>query len=54
MNIQYLIAMLEKRIAHLEQIKSSYEALGDIDQVESADVMISEVQATLAQLKTLL
>lgn len=54
MTIQSLIEMVERRLAHLSQVRSSAAALGDIERVATLDADIAQAQVTLAQLKTLL
>ena len=53
MTIQHLIELLERRIANLSQLKTSAEAIGDIDGVAAIEVEISQSQATLYQLRQL-
>lgn len=54
MNIQHLIAILERRLVYLSQNRSSAESLGDLVQLAAIDADISETNSTLQQLKTLL
>jgi hypothetical protein len=53
MTIATLIAMCEKRLVYLGQVKTSAEALGDIAQVEAIDLQIAETTETLNLLQTL-
>ena len=53
MKIETLIAMCEKRLVYLGQVRTSAEALGDIAQVESIDAQIAETTETLNLLYTL-
>jgi|LakMenEpi03Aug12_release.lakeMendotaPanAssembly.Ray.scaffolds.fasta_scaffold3880673_2 hypothetical protein len=54
MNIQHLIAIVERRIVYLSQVRSSAEALGDIERVAAIDAEVNETNATLVKLRTLL
>lgn len=53
MGIPELIAMCERRLAHLESVRGSAAALGDLQQVAATEASIFETQATLNQLRTL-
>jgi hypothetical protein len=50
MTVSQIIEMLEKRIVHLSQLRSSAAALGDIPRVASLDEDLAETQLTLATL----
>lgn len=51
MNFPKLIEMLARRIEYLGTVRSSAEALGDIEQVSVLDQQIAESQDTLNKLK---
>jgi hypothetical protein len=51
MSIDYIVSMVEKRLAILEQARRNSEAAGDIDGVVKMDAEIVEAKATLAKLK---
>ncbi len=51
MSIDYIVSMVEKRLAMLEQARRNSEAVGDIDGVVRVDAEIVEAKATLAKLK---
>lgn len=53
MNISGLIAMCERRLTHLQSLRGSAVALGDMQQVAKVDADIAETQTTLNQLQTL-
>jgi hypothetical protein len=53
MSIDYLIGLLTRKVATLSQLRTSADALGDIDRVEELDVQIAETQTTLAALRSL-
>jgi hypothetical protein len=53
MTTNTLIELLEKNLVNLSQLKTSAEALGDVNQVIAVDLEIEETQTTLNQLKTL-
>lgn len=46
MTIATIIEMLERRVAHLSQLRASAEALGDIARVASLDAELAETEAT--------
>lgn len=52
MTIPELIAACDRRIAWLQQLRASYDALGDIKQVERIESEIAETQDTLNKLRT--
>lgn len=52
MTIPELIAACERRIVWLQQLRASYNSLGDIKQVERTDSEIAETQDTLNKLRT--
>lgn len=54
MNIQHIIAIVERRLVYLSQAKASAESLGDIERASAIDAEINETTSTLDQLKTLL
>lgn len=51
MSIDYIVSMVEKRLAMLEQARRNSEAVGDIESVVRLDEEILEAKATLAKLK---
>ena len=51
MSIDYIVSMVEKRLAMLEQARRNSEAVGDIEGVVRVDAEIVEAKATLAKLK---
>lgn len=53
MSIEFLISMCEKRLVHLDSLRTSAIALGDLAQVDKIDLEISETQSTLNSLKSL-
>lgn len=53
MTVPEIIVMCERRLAHLQAVRGSAIALGDLSQVSRFDHEISETQATLNQLRTL-
>lgn len=53
MTIAELIALCERRLAHLGSARSSHAAIGDAEQVEAIDEKIAQTAATLAALRTL-
>jgi hypothetical protein len=53
MTVDYLIQLLTRKVATLSQLRTSADALGDIDRVEELDVQIAETQTTLAALRSL-
>lgn len=53
MRIPEIIAMLERRITRMQSLRSSYEALGDIEQVDRLTSEIEVTQASINQLRTL-
>lgn len=54
MSVSELIQMCERRISHLNQVRASALALGDIAQVARIDGEINDTQTTLNQLRSLL
>lgn len=50
MTIQHLIDMARARLAHLSQLRSANERLGDAVAVARVDAEMAETQATLDQL----
>lgn len=54
MTILELIQMCERRITHLQSVRASASAVGDVTQVDRLDADINETQNTLAQLRSLL
>lgn len=53
MTIAELIALCERRLTYLSVLRSSYSALGDVQQVERVDEEIGQTTATLNALRTL-
>ena len=53
MTIVELIALCERRLVHLESVRASHAALGDVEQVEALDEKISQTTATLTALRSL-
>jgi hypothetical protein len=53
MDIPELIAMCERRLAHLHSLRGSAVALGDVPQVAQIDAALTVTQTTLNQLRTL-
>ena len=53
MTVDYLIQLLTRKVATLSQLRTSADALGDINRVEELDSEIAETESTLGQLKTL-
>jgi hypothetical protein len=53
MTIATIIEMLERRVAHLSQLMTSAEALGDIARVTALETELSETEATLAAIRAL-
>jgi len=53
MTIAELIAMCERRLAYLSTLRSSYAAIGDVQQVERTDEEVAQTTATLNALRTL-
>jgi hypothetical protein len=53
MSIDYIVSMVEKRLAMLEQARRNSEAVGDIEGVVRVDEEIVEAKATLAALRGL-
>lgn len=54
MNITQLIAIVERRLVYLSQVKASAETLGDLAQSASIEAQIAETNDTLNKLNTLL
>jgi hypothetical protein len=52
MTVAQIIEMLERRIVHLSQLRSSAAALGDIARVTLLDQDLAETELTLATLRT--
>jgi hypothetical protein len=50
MTVSQIIEMLQNRIVHLSQLRSSAAALGDIPRVASIDEDLAETELTLATL----
>ena len=53
MTIVELISMCERRLVHLQSVRGSAVALGDLQQISKVDADIDETQTTLNQLQTL-
>lgn len=53
MTIAELIALCERRLVYLSTLRSSYSALGDVQQVERTDEELAQTTATLNALRTL-
>jgi hypothetical protein len=53
MSIDYIVSMVEKRLAMLEQARRNSEAVGDIEGVVRFDEEIVEAKATLAKMRGL-
>jgi hypothetical protein len=53
MTIAELIRMCERRLAHLQSVRGSAVALGDLQQAARIDADLAETQTTLNQLQTL-
>ena len=53
MTISELISMCERRLMHLQSVRGSAIALGDIQQADRIDADLAETQMTLNQLQTL-
>ena len=51
MTVNQIIEMLQNRIVHLSQARSSAAALGDIARVASLDEDLAETELTLATLR---
>lgn len=54
MNIQHLIAIVERRLVYLSQCRASAESTGDVERMSAIDADINETNATLERLRTLL
>ena len=54
MTVQKLIQLAERRLARLEQERINADLIGDTDAMARLDGEVSETQATLNQLRTLL
>lgn len=54
MNIDYLITLLNNRLAYLGPLKVAAERDGDLAQVDQIEKQIIEVNETLYKLKSLL
>lgn len=53
MTIPELIAMCERRLVHLQAVKASAVALGDLAQVDVLDTQIAQTEETKNLLMTL-
>jgi hypothetical protein len=53
MTVVQIIEILEKRRAHLTQLRNSFDAQRDLDRATSLDAEIAETEATLAQLRSI-
>jgi hypothetical protein len=53
MTIQTLIAMAQKRVVYLSQLRASAEALGDVEAEARYAEEIAQTEVTLASLLTL-
>ncbi|MCA3108452.1 MAG: hypothetical protein IOD09_20575 [Rhodocyclaceae bacterium] len=53
MTISELILMCERRLTHLQSVRGSAVALGDMQQAARIDADLAETQTTLNQLQTL-
>jgi hypothetical protein len=51
--IEELITLVERRRAHLTQLKASAEMLGDLNSLTHLEEQIAETEATLAKLRSL-
>jgi hypothetical protein len=51
MTVSHLIELLERRIAHLSQLKTSAESIGDVDAVANIESELSQTQTTINQLR---
>ena len=54
MTIEKLIALCERRLVYLSQLKTTAEALGDIEQIEKLNQEIAETNSTKNSLLTLI
>ena len=54
MNINDLILIVQRRLVHLSQLRTSAENIGDLNQVSVIDSEMAQAQDTLNKLKTLL
>jgi hypothetical protein len=54
MTIEYIISILERKVANLGSAKTSAEMIGDLDRVQLLEAEIFQTQASIANLKTLL
>lgn len=52
MTVDYIVSMVEKRLAILEQARRNSEAAGDIDGVVRLDEEIATAKATIDKLKS--
>ena len=52
MTIAELIKACERRLTHLQSVRGSAVALGDVAQVDRLDTEISQTQETLNKLRT--
>jgi hypothetical protein len=52
MSIDYIVSMVEKRLAMLEQARRNSEAVGDIEGVVRVDEEITTAKATIDKLKS--
>lgn len=53
MKIEEIVAMLERRLSRTVSLRSSYESLGEVDQVERLTEELEQTQSSLALLRTL-
>jgi hypothetical protein len=53
MTVTQIIAILERRIANLSQLKTSAEQLGDLERAEQMATEIETTETTLSQLRPL-
>jgi hypothetical protein len=53
MSIDYIVSMVEKRLAMLEQARRNSDAVGDFDGVVRVAAEIVEAKATLAKMRGL-
>lgn len=53
MKIQEIILMLERRASRTVSLRSAYESLGEVDQVERLTEELEQTQSSLAMLRTL-
>lgn len=53
MNIEYLLKILNNRLAYLGPLRTSAEQAGDLEQIDRLDKEIAEVNLTINQLKSI-